>query len=321
MQTAILNSSKQLAYQPIVENKRFLQKKKQFIVLGMGGSHLAADLLREIAPTLPLVIHSDYGLPELPKQVIQDSLIIASSYSGNTEEVIEGFHEARKKKLPLAVIAVGGKLIELSKHYHVPYIQLPNTGIQPRSALGFSLVALLTLTGQTKLAREVALLSKRIKPRAYEAEGKAVAAFLQHRIPVIYVSSKQTSVAYNWKIKINENAKIPAWYNHVPELNHNEMNGFDIINSTRQLSSQFGFIFLIDKTDASKNLKRMKILKKLYEARGLPVLEVELKGKTPLEKALRSLLVADWTSVYLAEQYGIDPEPVPLVEEFKGLVG
>ncbi len=321
MKTAILNFSKQLAYQPVIEQKKNLNKKKQFIVLGMGGSHLAADLLQEVAPNLPLTIHSDYGLPAVSTTTLRDSLIIASSYSGNTEEVIDGFHEARKKKAALAVIAVGGKLIELAKKHRVPYIELPNTGIQPRSALGFSLVALLAFTGQTAIQKELKIVSQKLKPAAFKLAGKKVARFLQNRIPVIYTAEQYKSIAYNWKIKLNENTKIPAFYNCVPELNHNEMNGFDIVESTRHLSSSMSFVFLVDRTDLSKNKKRLQILKTLYEARGLPVLQVELNGKSVLEKALRSLLVADWASVYLADYYGIDPEPVPLVEEFKRLVG
>ncbi|MBI2436472.1 MAG: bifunctional phosphoglucose/phosphomannose isomerase [Candidatus Magasanikbacteria bacterium] len=320
MQTAILDSAKQFAYLPVIKNKKILQKKKYFIVLGMGGSHLAADLLREVAPALPLIIFSDYGLPRLDKKVLQDSLIIASSYSGNTQEVISGFLEAQQKKLDIAVIAVGGKLIDLAIQHQIPYIQLPNTGIQPRLALGFSLMAMLRLTNQITLLKEITQLSRTIKPSAFEEIGKKLATSLVGHIPVIYTSRSHASVAYNWKIKFNENTKIPAFCNYVPELNHNEMNGFDHVDSTRHLSEKFAFVFLVDKDDHPKNKTRMRILKTLYEARGFPVHEIELKGKNIMEKTIRALLIADWASVHLALEYGIDPESVPMVEEFKRLV-
>jgi glucose/mannose-6-phosphate isomerase len=287
----------------------------------MGGSHLAADIVHSYNPNIQLLIHSDYGLPGCDVKTLKNSLVIASSYSGNTEEVIEGLETARKKKLAIAVIAVGGKLLELAKKYHLPYIQIPNTGIQPRSALGFSLVALLTLMNDKKALREARQLSTMLKPKSLESAGKLLAETLQNTVPVVYSSQVNAALAYNWKIKLNETGKIPAFYNVLPELNHNEMTGFDVVESTMPLSKNFKFLFLADSSDHPKNQKRMKIVEKMYQKRGLNALFVPLKGKTRFERIFNSLLLADWTAVYLASYYGLESEQVPMVEEFKKNIG
>jgi len=319
MQTAITNFPKQFNFQPTIENKSKLKKFKKIIVLGMGGSHLAADLIRTYNPSLPLLIHSDYGLPAVEKAVLKQSLIIASSYSGNTEEVLEGLEMAKKQKLNVAVLAVGGKLIERAKKYGLPYVQMPDTGIQPRSALGFSLIGMLALMGEKKALAECRSVSK-INSAKIEKFGKALAKKLQNKVPIVYTSLRNAAVGYNWKIKLNETGKIPAFYNVFPELNHNELTGFDVKNSSKHLSEKFHFIFLSDKADHLKNQKRMKVTAKLYKDRNLSSENIELKGKNTWEKIFTSLLLADWTAVSIADMYGLEAEQVPMVEEFKKLI-
>ncbi len=320
MQTAIENFPSQFHFQPVIENKSRLKKAKQVIVLGMGGSHLAADLIQLFDPSFPLRIHSDYGLPAMDKKILKESLILASSYSGNTEEVIDGLQIALKQKLNVAVLAVGGKLIEIAKKQRLPYVQMPNTGIQPRSALGLSLIGMLSLLGQKNLlkqCREVANMNA----KKIQKSGEAFAKKLLDQIPVIYSSKNNMALAYNWKIKLNETGKIPAFYNIIPELNHNEMTGFDIKDSIKHLGEKFHFIFLQDPEDHPKNQKRMRVTSALYKKRGLHVTMLSLKGKTRFEKIFSSLLLADWTAVALANHYGLESEQVPMVEEFKKLVG
>lgn len=320
MKTAILNFSTQFAYKPKVENAKALKKKKSFLLTGMGGSHLNADLLLAIDPFFDLTIRHNYGLPEVSKQKMKDSLFIASSYSGNTEEVIDAYREARKKKIDIAVISVGGILIDLAKKDGVPYVEIPDTGIQPRSALGLSFSALLKLTGRDDVLKQMWALKKIISPQKLEKSGNALAEKLKNRVPIIYTSGRNETVAWNWKIKLNETGKIPAFYNTFPELNHNEMNGFDVVPSSKPLSEQFTFIFLRDDEDHPKIQKRMKVTERLYKQRGLSVISMSLKGKTRLEKIFVSLLIADWTAVALADIYGLESEQVPMVEEFKKLI-
>ena len=135
MREAIKNFPKQFEFQPKVENAGRLKKYERIIVAGMGGSNLAAGLLKIRRPGLDIISHRNYGLPPLPPKALKNTLIIASSYSGNTEETLDAFKTAANKKYPIAAIAASGKLLDLAKKSKIPYIQLPNTGIQPRSAV------------------------------------------------------------------------------------------------------------------------------------------------------------------------------------------
>jgi glucose/mannose-6-phosphate isomerase len=319
MQDAIKNFPKQFSYQPVVENADRLKPADRYFYIGMGGSHLAADLALTLNPKLPLTVTSDYSLSD-QINLFEKSMVIAGSYSGNTEETISGFELALRKKLPVVVMASGGKLIAWAKQHRLPYIQIPNTGIQPRMALGFGLRSILKIVRDEKGLRESAKLPRALKPMSFERAGKTLAKKLANVIPVIYASAKNTAVAANWKIKLNETGKIPAFYNLLPELNHNEMNGFDVQPSTKKLCSPFHFIFLKDETDHPRVQKRMKILERLYKERGLLVTIQPLVGKNLFEKVFSSLLLADWTAVAIAEQYGLESEQVPMVEEFKKLM-
>lgn len=318
MQNAIKNFNKQFKFRSKVEGGK-VKRYKTYIVCGMGGSHLSANILQTAMPGLDIIIHSDYGLPTLSENRLKKALVIASSYSGNTEETISAYEEARAKNLPLVAIAVGGKLIEMAKKDNVPYIILPG-GIQPRSALGYSIKALMKAMKLNDGLKEIALLAKSLEPGAYEQVGKELANRLRGKFPIIYSSTKNYSVAYNWKIKFNETGKIPAFCNVVPELNHNEMTGFDVKNATKKLSENLYFIILKDQNDNPKIIKRMDVLEKLYKDRGLSVEFVELKGENEFQKIFSSLVLADWAALYTAEAYGLESEQVPMVEEFKNLV-
>ena len=281
---------------------------------------MSADLARIYDPALPLVIRSDYGLPEMLAHEHKNSLFIANSYSGNTEEVIDALNQALKEKIPSAVIAVGGKLIAIAQKNNLPYIQMPNTGIQPRSALGFNLNALFKIMGREDALEDCYKLAKVLKPNTLETKGKLIAQKIKNKIPIIYSSRANKAIAYNWKIKLNETGKIPAFYNVLPELNHNEMTGFDVKPSSKHLSKDFCFIILKDKSDHKKIQKRMDMLAKLYKKRGLKTEMLELTGKNKLEKIFTSLVIADWTAVHIARHYGLESEQVPMVEEFKRLI-
>ena len=320
MRDAIQNFHKQFEYEPKVENAEKLKIYKRFIIVGMGGSHLAGDILLTQNPGLDVVVHRNYGLPEMGDEDLKKSLIIASSYSGNTEEVISAFEEALARGLDIMVITVGGKLIDLAKEHSLPYIQMPDTGIQPRSALGFSFAALLKTMGKEEELKDIKKLVDSLDPASYEDRGKDIAKKLSGKIPVIYSSSKNQSIAYNWKIKFNETGKIPAFYNVFPELNHNEMTGFDVKDATKKLSEKFYFFILRDNEDDPRILKRMEILERLYKDRGLSVDVIEVEGETKLHKIFSSLILADWIAYYTAEQYGLESEEVPMVEEFKKLI-
>ncbi len=311
---------KQFDFEPNIENAAKLKKFGKFVVVGMGGSHLAADIIKAWHPEIDIVVWSNYGLPPLAEKDLKERLIILSSYSGSTEEVLDAFAVAKTKKLSMVALATHGKLISLADKAKIPYVRIPDTHIQPRMATGLMLKALLALMGEKNLLAEAKALSTQIHPSREELRGKDLARRIHGVVPIIYASTRNQALAYNWKIKFNETSKIPAFYNIVPELNHNEMTSFDVKTKTMPLSRNFHFIFLKDAGDDRRLIKRMNVLEKLYRDRGFKTEIILLQGKTELNKIFNALNLADWTAYYSAKMYGVEAEQVPMVEEFKKLI-
>ncbi len=321
MERAIRDFPQQFAFKPVVENVESLSPKSGIVVCGMGGSNLASGLLRIARPDGDLRTHRDYGLPAMPERDYQEHLFIASSYSGNTEETLSSYDEARVRGLALAVLAVGGKLLEKAKADGVPYVQLPNTGIQPRAALGFSAMALMALMGKHDALKEMADLVTVLNDPSFEQKGKALAADISGKAPVFYASQRNVELARIAKIKMNETGKVPSFFNALPELNHNEMTGFDATFQTKKLCDMFHFVLLRDESDHPQIQKRMDVVKKLYQDRGMKVSEAALENipKT-FEKIFRAIMVLDWASFYVGASLGVETEQVPMVEEFKRMI-
>ena len=258
------------------------------IVVGMGGSHLAADLLKLLKPGLDLTIHKDYGLPSVKDQ----ELVVLCSYSGNTEEVLDAYDKAAG--LNRAVITVGGKLLEKAKLDGVRFSLLPS-GLKPRNAVGPTLVALYELLGEKLELPEV----KTVEPLE-----------IKDRIPLIYTSNEYQALGYILKINFNETGKIPAFNDTLPEADHNEINSFTKFNN-------FYAIFVTDETDHPKIVKRMEITAKLYKEIGIPCKFIQLEGQDMVHKIFNFLSFCQTTATQVAKQYGLDPLAVPMVEKLK----
>jgi len=282
----------------------------------MGGSHLPADILKTRDPYLPLQIHKNYQLPPLSPEKLKKSLLVAISHSGNTKETISFANEALKHGYNLGIITTDGKLLEMARENKVPYIKVPTEELEPRHSLGYMTVALSEFVNGG-LREELETLSESLNPSSLEEEGKDIFKEIKNCLPVFYASERNQGLAYIWKIKINETSKAPAFWNTFPELNHNELAGFDMNSKTKSISKNLHFIFLEDPADPPEIKKRAKITKEIYESKGLPVSIVKLNGKTPFEKIFNSLILSDWVSLFLAEEYGTDPFSNELVEEFK----
>src|SRR3989344_123587 len=226
---------------------------KRVIICGVGGSNLVSWFLEMVRPDLEILIHRSYGLPVT---VSKNDLIIISSYSGNTEEALDSFEKAVSGRFNVVAITMGGKLLELVKEKNIPYIQIPQTGIEPRMALGYSLIAMLKAVNDEENLIKVQEFGKNFNPENFEKEGRGFAEKLAGKTPIIYSSWNNKAIAYAWKIKFNETAKIPAFFNVFPELNHNEMVGFVAANKESKLGFEKEkpslninphFIFLKDK--------------------------------------------------------------------------
>ena len=315
MKEEILNFPKQFSYKPKVENAGKLKIRREFIVAGMGGSHLAADLLKTWRPDLPLIIHNDYGLPNLPKEKLKKSLIIANSYSGNTEETLSAFRSAIKGNLPVIAVGTGGKLIAAAKGNEIPFIQTPVAHAEPRAAIGYNFVALLKAMNLGRNLREASNLGKFLHPEKLEPVGRKLSREIGGKTLVAYSSERNRALAYNWKINMNETAKSPAFINVFPELNHNEMNAF--ARGTKKGSANFYFLVLKGKSEQARIEKRMSILSEILSQRNWPVKEISLGDSDKLQDIFHSVLLSMWTSCFVAESRGEDPDQTPIIEEFK----
>ena len=140
---------------------------------------------------------------------------------------------------------------------------------------------------------------------------------MANKIPVIYTSERNMELGYVWKVIMNETAKIPAFCNRFPELNHNEMEGFDMVSSTQALSEKFATILLVDSHDDVRIIKRMNVLRDLYREKNIPVHEVVLNIESSWHTVAHAVELGDAVSQLVAKAYGVSPEEVPLVEDFK----
>ncbi len=316
MEEIIRNFAEQLKYAPEIENATALKRGGKFVVAGMGGSNLASELLKVWNPELDIVVHRDFGLPAMAESELQNRLIIISSYSGGTEETISAFREASKKKLSVIILATGGELLELAKENDVPYIQMPDIGARPQLAIGLSLKAILKATGENRALEEISELAGSFNAADYETAGKDLAEKLGGKIPIVYSSNRNLPIAHYWRINFEETSKTPAFCNAFPELNHNEMVGFTSSPAGESLQSKFHFVFIKDKDDDPRIQKRAETTAKLYESKGLGVESVNLEGSA-WQKIFGSLLLSSRTSFYLAQNRGIDPDDITVIEEFK----
>ncbi|MEK7081686.1 MAG: SIS domain-containing protein [Patescibacteria group bacterium] len=307
----IADFPKQFNFEPRVENAERLPKAGSFVVGGMGGSHLAADLIKATEPSLDLIIHKNYGSPILPTDTnLAEKLFVAVSYSGDTEETLDFAEQAQAKKLTLAVISKGGKLIAFAQKNNLPHIILPDTGLPPRMATGFVMIALLKLMGQEN---KIALLRA---ARFTNEPSKKIAEVIGSRILLFYASEQNEALAHYWKIIINETAKQPAFANVFPELNHNEMASF--ANGNR--ISDFVFIFIKDEDDQPRIIKRMAVTKQILSELGGNISEINLTGATRWEKIINSAITAHWLAYYIARAKNLDPLATPMIEKFKKLM-
>lgn len=309
-------------------NIKFDKKFKSITISGMGGSALPGNVLRIFINNtfknsdearLQVFQNRFYSLPV---EAYDDSLNIICSYSGNTEETISSFQECLDNNLPCIGISNGGRIKEMCLANNIAHIEIPYPfeNFQPRMATGYFVFSIFQLLINSDLIKfdvtQLAGVSERLRliTDELEQEGKALAKKLVGKTPVIYSGTHFKAVANIWKIKINENAKTPAFWNYFPELNHNEMVGFT------NPQASFFFVMLNDAEDHPQNRKRFEVMGRLMEKRGMGVEIIEMRGDNVFEKVFSSLCLGDWTSYYLALEYGTDPTPVDMVEEFKELI-
>ncbi len=303
---------------------------RSIMISGMGGSALPGNLFRIYlhdlfrtaeSATQPLAIYQNRSY-NLPPESFDQCLNFICSYSGNTEETISSFEEALEHQLPCIAVSAGGKIEAMAKEHGVPHIKLPIPfeNFQPRVGTGYFFGAMFqVLVNQGLVPDMTATLVAEAKAlqtqmETLEEQGKVLAEKMAGKTPVIYSTAKYKSVAMVWKIKLNENAKTPAFWNFFPELNHNEMVGWTLPQSS------FFVLMLRDLSTHPQNLKRMEITAELLRKQGVEVEILDMAGGSVYSKVFQSIALGDFTSYYLALKYGQDPTPVHMVEELKKLL-
>lgn len=296
------------------------------VVVGMGGSAIGGDLLAGLAALegVSVSTHRDYGLPP---GVNENTLLIFSSYSGETEETLYAFRESLNTPARKLAITSGGKLGSLAREQGIPVLPLGYRG-PPRAALGNSFIPLLAVLHNLRLLTDKAddveemagLLSaqgERLWPEVPLASNpaKKLAARLQDRAVIIYGGGILSAVARRWKTQINENSKAWAFFELFPELDHNSITGYDL---PRQLASNLFVVLLHSPLLHPRTLLRYRATGDILSQRGVAHETVAAEGIGPLSQAMSLVYFGDWTSYYLALLHGRDPTPVEAIDQIKG---
>jgi glucose/mannose-6-phosphate isomerase len=300
---------------------------KNIVIAGMGGSAIGGDILRSYVANdvrVPILINRNYGLPRF---VDKDTLLIASSYSGNTEESLAAFAEGEKLGCKIFVATTGGKLGDKAVAGGYPHVILP-AGYQPRAALGYSFGPVLNfleqagfVSGQRKAVDDACqFLAGRSKDFALDLPEKSnfakqAASKLQNKIGIVYAGADYyDTTAIRFKGQICENAKALAYANICPEFNHNELVGFEY---PQELLQKLVVIFLTGPADTKGVTNRFKIINEIVGEKGIETIFIKAEGPNRLAEIFSLIQVGDFVSYYLALLNGTDPSPVHVINRLK----
>ena len=297
------------------------------VVLGMGGSAIGGDLLRALAEpecALPIATNRDYTVPAF---VNAETLVIASSYSGNTEETLAAFEEASKRGTALIAITTDGKLAQRAQELGVALVTFRYQS-QPRAALGYSLVSLIGVVQKlgfigdkaADLEEAIAVMESlqeeiRETVPVTENPAKQLAKRLYGHLAVVYGAGYLAEVAHRWKTQLNENAKAWSFFEQLPELNHNTVVGYQF---PEKLAERTLVVMLVSSLDHPRHKARFQVTQEILTRRGVARETIEARGESPLAQMLSAIHFGDYVSYYLAMLYEVDPTPVQVIDYLKG---
>ncbi len=291
-------------------------------VAGLGGSGIGADFVkgfvRESCP-IPYTVGKGYSIPAY---VDSYTLAICSSYSGNTEETLESFHQMLDTEAKVVIVSSGGKLIEEAKNRGLDYIQLPDNWPSPRACLGYSIVQQLfilhklgLISGAFKTEVRSAIDLIKFDQEAIKDAAKQVAERIHDKVPIIYSTDRMEAVAVRLRQQINENAKMLCWHHVVPEMNHNELVGWTEKHPDKAV------IYLKNKDDHKRNQIRMDINEKIISKYSGTIIDIYSKGNSLIEKSLYLVHLGDWISWFLSEIKGVDAIEIDVIDYLKAELG
>jgi glucose/mannose-6-phosphate isomerase len=298
---------------------------QNIVFAAMGGSALPALVSTSWpAHKVPFAICRQY---HIPAYVSDKTLFIAASYSGNTEETLSALAEAEERGARIVIMASGGKLQEIAQAKSYPFLLIPAAD-QPRYAVFYMLKALITVLEKANLinveeaGKELAQAAGFLKQSVQawvptvptdQNPAKKLALDLAGRSPIIYAGPLLGPVAYKWKINCNENAKNVAWWNEVPEFDHNELIGW----TSHPVDKPYAVIELRSKLEHPRVQKRFEVAERLLSGQRPAANIVEVQGETLVEQIVWGVAFGDFVTTYLALLNGVNPAPVGLVEKFK----
>lgn len=299
---------------------------RNIVISGLGGSAISADLIKNFLISelsLPVIVNRNYMLP---KFVNEHTLFIASSYSGNTEETISSLKQAIDIGCKIICITTGGEVEAIAKKNNIQVIKL-QTGYQPRYALGLSFFSLLKVFQQinliddhTSIVEKIKMLWKDKGEKFSEDENQAyrIAESIVGFIPVIYsVSDLTNSVGYRFKCQLNENSKLHAFHHEIPEMNHNEIIGWETYQEKKFNAK---IINIIDPSYHPQIKKRFQILSDIFKKSGVELLNIE-SNETDFKIRLMDLIyLLDWISYYVGVLRGYDPSEIDNIHTLKKLL-
>jgi glucose/mannose-6-phosphate isomerase len=299
----------------------------EVIITGMGGSAIGGDLATAVVgeySALPIQVLRGYGLPAYADE---DTLVIASSYSGNTEETLSSFRTARDRGCALVAVATGGELARLAGEWQVPLVTFHYES-QPRAALGYSLMSMLGVLRARGLAGDVdadleealsilARQNAQLAPASPQADNlaKRLAADLAGHVPVVAGAGPLAPVARRWKGQFNENGKAWAYFEAFPEMDHNALSGIEF---PAWAADRLRVLFLESQDMHPRNRLRVNFTQEILEEQGVTCHRVPVPGVSPLAQILAAVQIGDYTSVYLALLYGTDPTEIGAIVSLKG---
>ncbi|MFC2009913.1 bifunctional phosphoglucose/phosphomannose isomerase [Chloroflexota bacterium] len=302
------------------------KRVNKVVILGMGGSAIGGDLIRSLAEAeakSPVIIVRGY---DLPKFVDEKTILIASSYSGNTEETLSALAQADGTGAKILAITTGGKLTDYAKNKNTPVFAY-NYPAQPRAALGYSFFPILRFLQQlgiitdksAEVTETVAVLEDLLTEVAENTPtaqnpAKQMAQYLSDGLPVIYGAGILTEVAHRWKTQINENSKAWAFYEVLPELNHNAVVGFPKPPAVAQSAR---VIMLRSPLLGDRLLLRYRVTAELLARAGVSYQFCEAMGKSRVAQMMSLVMLGDYASYYLGILYGEDPSPVAVINYLK----
>jgi glucose/mannose-6-phosphate isomerase len=294
------------------------------VVAGMGGSAIGGALARASLSdqaSRPIFVTRAYGLPTW---TTPDTMVLCASYSGNTEETLACYESAGALGAARTVVCTGGRLAEMARGDRVPVIGLPG-GLRPRAAVAYMTVAALEVAALCgagpRLTAEVDVAASHTEqlvaewgPDAPEDSlAKKLARGLHGTTPVIAGAGLTSPIAYRWKTQINENAKRPCFAHELPELDHNEIAGWEGAQEVGRFSAVF-----LDDSDAHPRVKaRMDLTERAIAPNSVASFRVQTRGQTAIERVISLVLLGDLISIYLAALRGVDPGPVRAIDELK----